>query len=514
MTTILQPEQITWRRNNLGSSEGGTVYGMYIHKYLAVHLPEFGDLTSDKAIEDFLKNEDDPSARLDIAMQHITATHEMRHFHDCFGTFAGALLFLNHIDRLRSFIDVCKQLSEDKIPFRLPLDVWVREPECPDYVQKFYRRVRANTFRRGIFEGAFEIAPKSGSDDRIWEDFIVPPGARVPAFPLHIGFEIRDGTELPDASELSNVRVYWIPLGFDTLVEGNAQALQHDLLKSMWPEDVVEKFEAAQTEAASILPGDAVVDIDVLSDTLRQPYRITDLLLSKYLKTQQGMNKFPRAWIPQLTDCALMGGYLDQFEGAGEDHLPGGMFVTLLGRTKWPKLIDEPLVLETISPEHFKGFRDEMLNCSKPETIKISSSAYSVLGYISSYVRHRIITPLFDLRMKYGNEVFFEGEKYLKHFQEFPQPPMVLIDGGYRRHADADADFPLWWSRYVMVSEVAEQSGRDAALSAVHEHIHRSMASPPLIWLARQGAMHRSLNCVAAHGTRGEPLRCPSAISS
>ena len=207
-------------------------------------------------------------------------------------------------------------------------------------IDAFAPTLFAGEFLRARSRSHLKAAPMTG----IWEDFIVPPGARVPAFPLHIAFEIRDGTELPDASELSNVRVYSIPLGFDTLVEGNAQALQHDLLKSMWPEDIVEKFEAAQTEAASILPGDAVVDIDVLSDTLRQPYRITDLLLSKYLKTQQGMNKFPRAWIPQLTDCALMGGYLDQFEGAGEDHLPGGMFVTLLSRTKWPKLIDEPLV--------------------------------------------------------------------------------------------------------------------------------------------------------------------------
>jgi hypothetical protein len=93
----LKPHEFSLKRNALGSSAQGTVYGLYIHKYLAVHVPIFGNLGTEEALEKFLEAESDADSRLHIAMQHVTASHELRHFHDCFGTFSGALLFLAHM---------------------------------------------------------------------------------------------------------------------------------------------------------------------------------------------------------------------------------------------------------------------------------------------------------------------------------------------------------------------------------------------------------------------------------
>ena len=51
----LKPNEFSLKRDALGSSAEGTVYGLYIHKYLAVHIPPFGDLGTEDALEKFLE---------------------------------------------------------------------------------------------------------------------------------------------------------------------------------------------------------------------------------------------------------------------------------------------------------------------------------------------------------------------------------------------------------------------------------------------------------------------------
>lgn len=455
----LKPNEFSLKRNVLGSSAEGNVYGLYIHKYLAVHVPTFGDLDTEDALKRFLEGEPDPDTRLHIAMQHVVASHELRHFHDCFGTSSGALLFLTHMARLRSFVDVCKRLSDDGLVLRLPLNAWAQEPDCPSYVTSFYRRLRTDIYRQGIFEGAFHIAPQITVDECVWQDFIAPPRVRIPAFPLHIAWGILED-KVPGIGR-SGIRVHWVPIGFDTLVEGNAQALQAKVLRSMWPKDIIAEFEAAQTQGITYFDDEDELDLNETTGVLAQPYRITDLLLSKHLRAN-GINEFPLEWLLHLTDCALMDGYMPSFAEAGEISPPGGLFVALMDRTVWPKATSEALKLPTLSAEKLQSVRSTIADCAMPEKITNYHSAYGVLDYISSYVRHKIIAPLFDFRIKYGGEIFYDLEKYMTHVLEFPNPPMLIVGGDYRAHGDTDPEFAAWWSRYVMLSEIAEQvwSGR------------------------------------------------------
>jgi hypothetical protein len=354
---------------------------------------------------------------------------------------------------------MCKQLSDDKLVLRLPMNVWVDEPSCPTYVTSFYRRLHTDIYRQGIFEGAIQIVPRLITDEGVWRDFIVPPKTRIPAFPLRIAWGIR-GDKVPESGR-SGIRVHWVPIGFDTLVEGNAQALQDSLLRSVWPKDVVDEFEAVQTQGITYLDDEGELDINETTGVLAQPYRITNLLLSKYLRTK-GINEFPLKWLLHLTDCALMGGYMPPFAEAGRISPPGGLFVALMDQTVWPKMASETPKFPTLSAENLTSFRRTIVDCAAPDQITNYYSAYGVLDYISSYVRHKIIAPLFDFRIKYGGEIFYDLEKYMEHVLDFPNPPMLIVDGDYRAHADADPEFTLWWSRYVMLSEIAEQawSGR------------------------------------------------------
>jgi hypothetical protein len=80
-----------------------------------------------------------------------------------------------------------------------------------------------------------------------------------------------------------------------------------------------------------------------------------------------------------------------------------------------------------------------------------------MLGYIERYMGRNVIAPMFDMRVKFGDDVFRDSISYLEHGREFPLPPMMVVNGRYRNQSDTDPNFPKWWSRYVMLGEVVEQ---------------------------------------------------------
>ncbi|UGY28923.1 hypothetical protein HU675_0020325 [Bradyrhizobium septentrionale] len=456
----LRLNEIEWQRDSLPLSQRpGTVYGSYSHKYLSVSVVSMRDIKSEQQLEELLAQSQD-GAPLDSAMRDIVIFHEYRHFHDCFGTSAGFFLFLNYTQRLRAFLHVCRRLREEGVEFRFPFGEWIQQGDCPAYVKEFYRQLAVGTFYRLIFDGTCELPPQRGEDGEAWRDFLIRFGLdsiHIPAFPLTFG--VQD----PDEPEGLSPVVHWVPLGFNVLIEGNAQALQRYLLVSNFSEATDRELEIAQTWHVSHQPIDAKLDHLDITAGMVEPYRITDLLLSKYLrKHHEKIEKFPRSWITHLTDLALMASPMESFGEKTRSMPPGGRFVQMIELTKWPDSAEgSPEFPSSFSRDDLIAIRDTLRDCGRPEEIT-EQSVFSPVEYIARYARHHIIAPILDLRIQYGNEIFSDFELYLSKFSEFPFAPMVTVGGETRASGDAPPEFFYWWMRFVMIGEVAEQiwSGR------------------------------------------------------
>jgi hypothetical protein len=157
MATNLTLDQIRFGESAVEAGVDGGVFGSYYHRHVAIRLPRSTSLVSEEAVEHFLKHEHDPNRQFQAAMVQLAELHELRHFHDCFGTLAGVFLFFNHISMLRGFVGVCKRLSEDGITWKLPIDDWLETPDCPDYVSEFIASFLMNYNRRATYEGVLEL---------------------------------------------------------------------------------------------------------------------------------------------------------------------------------------------------------------------------------------------------------------------------------------------------------------------------------------------------------------------
>ncbi|WP_213775272.1 hypothetical protein [Bradyrhizobium sp. dw_78] len=418
-----------------------------------------GEIESEQQLEELLA-ESQGASLLDLAMRHTVIFHEYRHFHDCFGTSAGIFSFLNYVQCLEAFLDVCRRLREEGVEFRFPFGEWIQQRDCPAYVKEFYRQLAFGTFYRLIFDGTCELPPQRGEDGESWRDFLIrfgPESIHIPAFPLTFG--VQDPGEPEGLSPV----VHWVPLGFNVLIEGNAQALQRRLLVSSFSEAADRELEIAQTLHVSHHPIDEKLDHLDITSNIVEPYRITDLLLSKYLrKYHEKLEKFPRRWITHLTDLALMASPMESFGEKSRSMPPGGRFVQMIELTKWPDSAeDSPQFPSGFSRDDLIAIRDSIRDCGGPEEIT-GQSVFSPVEYIARYVRQHIIAPILDLRIQYGNEIFSDFDLYLSKFSEFPTAPMVTIGAKTRASGDTPPEFFNWWTRFVMIGEVAEQiwSGR------------------------------------------------------
>jgi hypothetical protein len=302
-----------------------------------------------------------------------------------------------------------------------------------------------------IFEGSFGVKPRPGGDTRVWERFSVPHtvGFEFDAFPLQVGY-------LTEQQQTLAPHTHWIPLGFNVLIEGNAQAIQMRCLEATYPQDINNAFLAAQTARRFELPMDEEIDAAALGKSLVQPYRITDLLISKFLNSKYGDKaKFPRERILELTDRALMASILPEFPSK-KARSAGAAFLSIMEKANWPGRRGEPITYSPYDKDELISFRKEMISCPLPEKVEDSISFYSVLNYIEYYVRHRIIAPMLKLRIDFGNKIFYDPDCYMENFTKFPTAPMIIEDGNFYPAADLDRNFPKRWSQYMMLSSVAE----------------------------------------------------------
>jgi hypothetical protein len=456
------------KKTNFQSRVHLDAFGAYYPQYFAVQLnrKHTGDPVDLSEIENFLTRTKDSSTRVRKALEIFAAVHEFRHFHDFFGTLAGITLFAHLIGMLKEFAAVVEQLRSDKLQWELPLPDWARKNACPDYVRVFVNRCHVSQTARQVFQGNPILFVENGASNEVWRDIefrdINVPELRFsfPAFPFAVG--IRPQTQRRVTQTVS----VWRPIGFETLIEGTAQALQRSYLEEYWPPSVVRHAWKEMTRAAiPVIPGTESIE-DLLSRSML-PYNTTDLLMSKFLR-QQGIAHFDRDLLMQATDGSLMESFLlSKAEGIPspipdrkatlvgiEMSHPGARFVEVLTQSDWTQR-DALLQLSPTS-DMLLELRRKWAAGKKPHEL-IGSSRFDEIGVIDAFVRHEIIVPLLDLRIKYGNRVFTDCREYIARLQEFPPPIMVGYTDGIGTPPAVDNAILQKWCAFCFLVSVMEQ---------------------------------------------------------
>jgi len=234
-------------------------------------------------------------AGVKYALARYTVIHELRHFHEVFGSLCGASLFFAHMSALRSFAAAFEMTKRTDEMWTLPFAKWSRTSQFSDiYVDCMTGW--------GRFEHATARLLTAFRPFAAWrehpEDWVVDVatdlgGGHVPAFPLTLG--------IPEMGP-RRFTVYY-PLSLRTILEGSAQVLQRTMAATECPPEVASALIPGQLTMTTNASSLEATSIETIANTIL-PYNITDLMLSKYLRGK-GYPRFERDAVLQVADLAL-----------------------------------------------------------------------------------------------------------------------------------------------------------------------------------------------------------------
>ncbi|MCP3444541.1 hypothetical protein [Bradyrhizobium sp. CCGUVB14] len=410
----------------LKSLDDGAVFGFYQPFYLFASITFPAELTAKPPEE--LRGVLTSEQLIGYALARYTFLHELRHFHDYFGTTAGISLFTAHLEQVRAFASFLEGVrgfgQELAFPFNpssfsgTPLE---------DLAKGLVRNWRIFLRSTTTFVEAFERTIDVG---HVPADHVVfkpreGNGPDVPTFPLQMG--------IGQHGRVDPVTVFY-PIGLEVLLEGNAQALQRGLME-------VECSPALADQLVPLMHHQKLGADDPM-EALRagaMPYNITDLLVSKFLRLK-GHPRFQRSTILQLTDQALSWSFMRPRSKPWE--VPATFELVDIGRTFVGLLEAAPLQNLVAGTVHYpdglldvyRTFLDAMSNTPLPEDIEYEGDLLSPIRMIESIVMHNIVKPLLKARLETKHEVFYSVSKYLEKIPDLPSVP-VFLEGGSVRFA-------------------------------------------------------------------------------
>ncbi len=443
------------------------VYGAYYHEFLTVAYNQresVDDLLRSldhEGVQQFIKATPALDARVERALSDAVTLHEIRHFHDCFGTLAGLALFIDHMTMIDHFIDVCRVLYDKKITWQLPVVEWVDKASCPDEVKFFVRSFVYGQILRRVVLGMFGLELEQGPQTEIAAKFELPQITQLPdlhflAYPTNLDrFELETG--------VSNVRTSWRPLGSEALLEGNAHALQRSVTASIWGEEVEREVWRRMTIA--VVPEEEEESVDISG-----PYLVTDFMLTRYLGNK-GIRTFARDLILDITDAALMESVVVRIPHGPDTRIasprtsmtsifrhPGRAFVDILDRVSWhtgsmPKAGAPPS-----TQMHTGNSLDKMrdLTAGIPAPDQLFARRTYVHGHeaVLSFAIHNIVQPILSVRNELGDSVFRTIDGYGLNASKLPVPPIMLLKSGIVKSRDVTDALLQKWGEYVMVSQM------------------------------------------------------------
>jgi hypothetical protein len=409
------------------------VFGTYYHQYLTIEIP-WCETDQDMtrlldSLPESAKAEHWESfeKRVEHALTAAAYLHEMRHFHDCFGTVAGITLFLNDLHIIDLFLRACLTLRRTGQHWRIPVTEWVRDNRCPEEVKRALLEFQMAHKLRLLFLGNIRLPVKPGSTREIVRlflptgGFIRPDDLAIPAFPTNIKLS-RKGRLVP--------HIGFVPLGFEALIEGNAQAIQRTMIEGWWGKEVAAEVWRRMTH------------IEMASeeeDPSPNLYLATDFMVTRRLREVYSISEFSRDLILDFTDKALMESRLystaQSLSGEGlttaiEYIHPG---LQTLKHIKQISSAQNPIP-ERGAPSgtgpvaNGETFLWDLVRQAPPveELLALGARRPPVTAIVRSFVLNQVVKPLLEIRRRSDGRAFRTIHGYVEYHREMPQVPFIV----------------------------------------------------------------------------------------
>ncbi len=438
-------------------------FGAYHSRHISIQLNQRRkQALAPWDIDKFIEETDDLDICVSKALESFAYFHELRHFHDFFGTMGGICLFTDLIVMLKEFADVVMRLRSEGQKWELPLPDWARRNDCPDYVRLFVNRCQVSEVAQQIFQGSINLSIEEGLTEEVWRDVEVPElNLTFPAFPFSIG--LQDPTDPNRIRDLS----VWRPLGLEALLEGVSQSLQRTYLEIFWPQSVSDAAWEKMTRPSITVRRDYGNLEEVLQQSML-PYNTTDLLISKLLR-QHGINDpWERQLLLLATDRSLMMSLLSckatdipaPIPGRKATKVevtsrhPGANFIDTIQQADWSK--PDAIKRFSLPPNVLLDIRAPYADIKRPHDF-LRSSQFDAIEVIEAFVRHEIIVPIIDLRIKYGSSIFDDAGQYFSKLKEFPKPLITVFADDFETSDSVDDTILGKWVEFCMLVNILEQ---------------------------------------------------------
>lgn len=216
--------------------------------------------------------------RLTYIAQVTSGLHELRHFHDYFGTTSGFACLLRTLEDGMAFHQLWSQLRQGP-RIKLPLAEWGRHADAPAVLKDYLAQRRSYVEWLNLFDGSMKALRRPGTTDA---------GAAVLVFSLK-GVEASHPAVPMNFQSMTSGKTEhrFIPLGARALFEGNAAIIQRMATTRVFGRAYAEQLKATFRSVPS-------------DDDRGQYYMVADRYLTIHLE------KFYDEFQLALTDVALM----------------------------------------------------------------------------------------------------------------------------------------------------------------------------------------------------------------
>lgn len=441
------------------TSTGSLEFGSYMHNYFMVNINS--KVNEINAFEDFnrkskIKFQDE--TLVNEALVQSSYFHEYKHYYDCFSTRAGISLFGTYLLQLREFIDVVKYLVKNNLKWQLPLQNWVKNNNCPDIVKKFYADATERKFLNDFYMGGQIISYEEQHSDEVYRNLQIPQFYKynIPLYPI-----VSQTNMLDSHGNIINKfnNTHWSMVGFEALLEGNAQAFQRSIIENMCGNEVAEEVWKRFLLSKETFDN-SEFDVKSYSQNLEfQQYNITDYFITKYLRSKYGIKTFSRNLVTSITDNALNESlFPDKIIRDNMIH-PGTAFLENLHSSDLKnENVRESFLTKEKLKDFIKSLKDSAIDplTVNPREVK-GINLDHMITLIEGYVQHHIVCPLLEIRLNNGNENINTLEHFIKNFDFFPKPVITVYKDGNDYNDNLGTLMKSVWASYVTVVSIMNQ---------------------------------------------------------
>jgi len=435
------------------STTGTSEFGLFMHECLTAAFPSGLPATVEAPTEEGWKARMDrhaeqlaqrlhtlaPDQRVHEVLRSEVLYHELRHFHDAFGTWWGIRLFNRYMKLMSQFVALLVELrSRDTCS--LPLFQWSERLEVPTVVKAFVEAYRAYHREQQIVRCAFDLPWQEGPAPDA--DFVILDiedlDVQVPAFAVTNDL-IGQDSDVPSRHKI-------VPIGLEVILEGIARLIQNSRVRASYGPEVLELIEER-------LRTPPTVDAHEASDTPLLPYSISDFMFSTILKKRGFTRGDFEGGLLAASDYALMPLHHGIDDDLGTDAVtrsmhPGWRFVEALQEAQ---LLNDPprLAVQTPKTHHWAGRARLRL-----EAASATSAPNNFPGYIEWQMLRNIVIPLLRVREGVGDRAFIDAGTYVQLSSRLPKPEFVLHDSGLIPISEGSSHSSRAWVAWIILDQL------------------------------------------------------------